>query len=205
MHFDLIEVHNRASVVFDHTSYLENTEEFVAPVALEIAALAGMPVANLMKDDAQRCEDAKAHRRKLVSDKQLIGRLAALGLVIAVPLSFAVNPSSWVEAMTSAFTAWQNFGWRDWLPTVGRVPAVVYAALPVFVVVALFVIERILLHGELSCNADSLVTRRNSTRDWTSVAIRTVAYGLGAVALVWWVRQEQPGAAMAVMLQRLMD
>lgn len=204
VHFKLIEVYNRASALFDHTSYLENTEEFVAPVALDIAELAGFPVGNLMKDDARRREDAIARRQRLIFDKQLIGRLAAVALVVAALISFVVDPSTWSGAMKSAFTSWRDFGWSDWFPAIGRLPAVVYPALPVFIVVALFVIERMLLHGKLMRNAESLVKRREPAPDWTAVAVRIVAYGVGVGALIWWAQREHLGAAMAAMARRLL-
>lgn len=102
-------VYNRDSVVSDHTTYWENADEFVGPLARHLAKAAGFaPVASLLPDDAEVLERAGALRaarvRALVITRWVLGA-CAVALSVAFSLEIA-QAASWAAAwLMSRFSA----------------------------------------------------------------------------------------------------
>jgi hypothetical protein len=87
-------VWNRGSTLKDHTTYWQNSDEFVTAVALEIAAASGQDFSTLTTWDRRLVERAKARRRWRVLWLQLTQ--AAL-LLSAAMLVYAFRGGLWTE------------------------------------------------------------------------------------------------------------
>lgn len=81
-------VDNRASVVRDHSTYADNAEQFVAPLACLLTATAGLDLTDLTPRDASTLEQARQRRTQRV---QLLGnvRLSAIGVALFAGLILA--------------------------------------------------------------------------------------------------------------------
>ena len=185
INFEEIEVHNRASVILDHTSYLENVEEFVAPVALAVAAAAGMGWNELVEGDRQRLDEARARRRMLVSRKQWIGRWSLLALVVALAATLVVHAPSSAAVMAIVQSAWKGPS-GEWSTALQHLPSVLFDALPLVAVAGAFAMERLLLHARFTASARALVRRRVDAGPVPPRLVRAVAYAGLVVMVGWW-------------------
>jgi hypothetical protein len=183
----MIEVRNRASVLFDHTSYLDNTEQFVAPVALALAELAGMNWFDLIEGDAHRLVEAQRRRCALVARKQWIGRWGLAAVLIGSLAAYLAGPLTPDEAFGVLRTLWNGPTLQEWGTALRHLPHALVAALPVAIAAALFVVERILLHLRFESSASELTSRMADAPMIPHWAVRVVGYGAGIAGIAWWI------------------
>lgn len=106
------EVHNQASVMFDHTTYWANFEEFVPRIANEIGQLADLEVVELQRGDSERLASSAKRRRQRVEELIQGRRLMALSTVSLLIMRWGDLPALGDNVLE----------WLGWL--LGQIPYV---------------------------------------------------------------------------------
>lgn len=106
-------IFNTRSGLHDHTSYFDNTEQFIAPLALEMFELAGL---SDCVDAAKTPLERAAHRRDWMTWSRMLLRFAALTAVgVAVYQAACGAGGHWPEWRSMASGVWSSP--EGWWPT----------------------------------------------------------------------------------------
>lgn len=194
--FSFIEIYNKASVLRDHTSYFENIEEFVAPVALKIARLAGVELAQLQADDHLRLERAQQQRKKNVRKRALLRTVAMTCFCSAALLLLGMHWPEWMESLFIHFTPQKvtmDIRWKD--ITEGILSRhFFWETLPLTTIFALYILERLILQQQAKLNYLGLVTRNDPPGKASLRHLRWICFPVVAFLLVLWVKTDNHGA-----------
>lgn len=163
---EYIEIQNRASSFFDHTSYFENQEQFVAPVAFEIIRHSRIQLHDIFSKDFQQPDatpdwlmEAGKRRRELVEKKartKAIFTAVLLGAFALLALSYGQH---FVDTVLPPLRAPGSHTAMGWMATVtGVVEAIWVDFGPIFIILGWELWEAgLIFKWRLKENADLLL------------------------------------------------
>ncbi|MDQ3044267.1 MAG: hypothetical protein M3R06_03815 [Chloroflexota bacterium] len=202
------EVHNRHSIISDHTLYWRNTEEFVSEVAYELVGLAGVPF-DVTANDQATLTVAKKRRVARVDAVRWAGWLAIGAVVVSWVALWErglARLAGWIgEVVSAALALLPGVGQDDpseWFSYLTRFAREFGAIAVAAIVLLLFQAVVLPLWRRWDRRqADELFERRfaglRRSRALPFLCLSTLA-PLVALALLVWVRQG--GLSLAVAL-----
>jgi hypothetical protein len=142
------EIFNTRFGLLDHTSYFANMEQFVAPVAIDLLKMAGMPPDS---DRERRALMEASQRRDAYTWRHMVLRTLLFVAAIVVVVWFVFGPAQIISQYALVLGPyirseqdWSSVLVRLWSD--GIVGKIVADILPLFAVLALYICARFLLH-----------------------------------------------------------
>jgi hypothetical protein len=193
------EVNNYASILQDHNSYWDNTEEIVAPVAMAIMRETGLPFQHLTEDDQSCLERAKERRKWRVRTLAWIKVATAVAATTFLSLLLLANwgrLSGGSLAFPTTATVWSTATLYG-----PMLVDLVWEALPVVIVLVWSWAARWLQWRQIRRDAEALA-RRGSARTGIPTVLAHLLLALSAAALLihWW-RAGDRGATLLAQWQ----
>ena len=184
------EIDNEGSVIRDHTTYFENREQFIAPLALEIAENSGINLKELISGDDKRLEAAKKRRHLFVQERIRNRNFTMLLSLIALGLILTFFSQDFTIVFHSIYNDLVIDSKKIWPALKNHTPEICFHwGLPLLSVFVFYLGEKIILQRKMRENYNALVGHRDyHIPSWEKWCIRFF-YALAACGIIayWWL------------------